>query len=474
MRLRLALDEFLRHKEAITACYNYCLELYSAASGSLAKACQNPPIEKDAPLTRKYRPVNTPANSQEYMIFTDVAKKFGIYDLLDEWIGHKQGIGVFSQYFAFITTVGTAYIVNFTMMRIDETHSLRTDCFSSETDPSTNEKIYIIKGETTKTLQDDDARWITSPSVAVAVEAMTIVAHLKTIAAKANPDVSLTEEDVTNPYLILRPYEPWRKQSRNISQPTKIRPAPKNYSTAVGKMKKLFNPKELEITPDDFEVARRITPDINPETFRIGEPWPLAWHQLRRTGAVNMLASGLVTDASLQYQLKHVSRTMTRYYASGYYSASFKLNGEARSEYIREMYVNAAREISSLRSERFVSPHGEKRKKQLFNLIAVKDHTELVRAAKQGNLPYRATILGGCANPAPCSYGGIDCIVHCAGGDGSPACEHALYDRSSVKKLLILKNETEQRLRSSTDGSPLRTALEYQITALDNVLHAIT
>lgn len=475
-RLRNALDDFLLHQEAIIACYNYCLGAYAEASGSLEMACQTPPTLDLAPFTKKYRPVKADITDPKYDTFVDVAKNFGIYDLIKRWLQEVEinGILTFGQYFSFITLVGTAYIVNFTLMRIDETLSLRTDCLSTEIDPLTSEEIHIIRGETTKTMRDDDACWITSPSVAIAISAMSTVANLRIAAAVPNPDVHLSEEDIRSPYLILRPYEPWRAKSRQISQPMHIRPSIQHYSAALTRNPKLLDPAEMTIGPADIEIARNITPGIDTSIFSIGKPWPLAWHQLRRTGAVNMLASGLVTDASLQYQLKHVSRTMTRYYASGYYSAAFKLNGEARTEYIREMYDMVARDLSSLRSERFVSPHGEKRKVQLLNLIALKTHAQLVISAKAGKAPYRATILGGCANPVPCPYGGIDCIVHCAGGHGRPACDHALYDRNSLPKLIRLKDETTRRFEISEPDSPLRSALDYQLTALETVLHAIS
>ncbi|MEX3937270.1 hypothetical protein AB4Y32_37005 [Paraburkholderia phymatum] len=74
----------------------------------------------------------------------------------------------------------------------------------------------------------------------------------------------------------------------------------------------------LRITQQDRDLARLVTPTLDSGRFAVGKVWPLAWHQLRRTGTVNMQASGLVSDASLQFQLKHVSRAMSLYYGRGY------------------------------------------------------------------------------------------------------------------------------------------------------------
>ncbi|UOO89776.1 hypothetical protein LVJ82_01955 [Vitreoscilla massiliensis] len=49
---------------------------------------------------------------------------------------------------------------------------------------------------------------------------------------------------------------------------------------------KLFDGKELTITEADLEMANRMTFGLDPEKFAVGKVWPLAWHQLRRTGAV--------------------------------------------------------------------------------------------------------------------------------------------------------------------------------------------
>ena len=61
-----------------------------------------------------------------------------------------------------------------------------------------------------------------------------------------------------------------------------------------------------------------------------------------------MLNTGLVSEASLQYQLKHATRAMSRYYGQNHYKLNGSLDEEARGVYLREMYQTLAGEFQAL------------------------------------------------------------------------------------------------------------------------------
>src|SRR5690606_36008847 len=103
----------------------------------------------------------------------------------------------------------------------------------------------------------------------------------------------------------------------------------------------------------------------------VGTPWTLAWHQLRRTGAVNMFASGIVSDSSLQHQMKHSTLLMTHYYTHGF--SEVPLNEATRAEILGTMYEMAARDASELFTDNFVSAYGGDRKNQALAPISSKD-----------------------------------------------------------------------------------------------------
>jgi hypothetical protein len=233
----------------------------------------------------------------------------------------------------------------------------------------------------------------------------------------------------------------------------------------------LFDPEQLRITPEDLEVARRITPTLDPEKFAVGKVWPLAWHQLRRTGAVNMAASGRVSDVSLQYQLKHASRAMSLYYAHGY--SRVKLDPRTRNEYVKTMYEFLSTQLAEAASDRWVSPHGEKRKAQILQMVTVKEKKQLARAAKAGNISFRETVLGACTRSGSCPYGGIDNLVRCGGADGHPACADALYDRAKLPALKELRETIRAQQADAPAESPRRDSLTSQVRALENAINAL-
>lgn len=474
-RLRECLEDFLAHKEQIIDCYNFCLDAYSHNAGSLASACRQEIPSTRLPFYSDNKSLTgAHTGAVFYGHFMDTAARFGISGLLNRWVKHTHSAGVsaLATYFNFILFVGKAYLINFSIMRVEEASSLRSDCLSIERDVVTGEDIYIISGETTKTIEDDDARWITSPSSAIAIDAMTCIARLRMIAAQANPDVPTTESDIKNPPLAPRSYEPWRKQSDYIPLPLDKFPNPQSYASLISRYPILFDVEELRITKEDLKIARLLNPTLSPEKYELGKPWTFGWHQLRRTGAVNMRASPLVSGPSSQYQLKHSEPAMSRYYEQGYYHLGKRLNNETRVEYLKTSYEVLAREFKLLQSTRFVSPHGDVRKSQILELVNIHDHEGLVRAGKAGKISYREHLLGGgCTYNGYCSFGGVENLARCGGGDGKPMCSDLILDRERIPQVIKLRALLTDRLGSSVKESPLHTSLEAQLRAVENVLN---
>ncbi|MCY1345242.1 hypothetical protein D9M68_343950 [compost metagenome] len=474
-RLRLFLDDFLAHRQQIEDCYRFCLDAYAQNYGSLAEACRKGRNPKLLPFSKPRYHGGARSGAEYFGPFSKTAKRFGIDVLLERWClmaGHSLGnrsINVFAMYFTMATRVGIAYLLNFSMMRIHEGWSLRSDCLEVEQD-ETFGPIYLLRGATTKTVDDDDARWVTSPSAQIAVDALTCVARLRMIAAEANPDVPTTHDDIGNPHLVLRPYEPWAN-ALNVCEELSLRLSPPNYQQVVLDYPKLFDPEALRITEADIQIARLITPSLDGDTFAVGKMWPLAWHQLRRTGAVNMQASGLVSDTSVQYQLKHATRAMSLYYGQGY--SRLHLNDSVRAEYIRTMYEVLGKEIARLFTDRFISSYGAEHKAVILGILAPEESKKLAAAAKQGRVAWRETLLGGCTKRGPCEYGGVDSVARCGGGDGQAPCAEALFDREKEPAIRQLGRVIDSRLADAPEGSPYRQSLEAQQRAIQNALYVL-
>jgi len=406
-RLRECLEEYYENRDNVEACFNFCVEAYSRNYGSLSAAMSAG--ASDPEFNNKYQPFQARKSSSGvsyYGSFEGIARQFGIYDLLTRWIGpFEEGRGVkriakFSQYLDLASKAGLSYILNFSLMRIDEAYKLRSDCLVVE-DDDTFGPIPVLVGETTKTLSDSDARWPVSKSVILAVDVMRHVARMRMSCARARADLSVSEYDVTNPFLVSYQYEPW---SRGKSKKYQIRPEPLNYSQIVSVYDLLFDPSAIAVTEDDLRVARLVTPTLSEDIFKVGSIWRFSWHQLRRTGAVNMQASGMIDDASLQLQLKHQTRVMTLYYGRNH--SRLLVSDDVRALYLRTMYEEVGRRLNSLYSSTMVSAAGESRKSSVLNLISILDAKGLLKAIKKGSIGVRPIRVGFCVNHRPCPYGG--------------------------------------------------------------------
>ena len=474
-RLRELLDDFLAHSKQVEACFHFCLDAYVANYGSMEQAVMCKKFTARNPFCLQVSSTGARTGVKFHGAFRDTAKRFGIDQLLQRWvINLKEGeenysVDTLSAYMSMVGKVGVAYILNFSLMRSDEAWNLRTDCLEIERDPMFGE-IYILRGETRKTLEDYSARWPTSPSVKVAIDAMKNITRMRMICAEVNPSIQKMPVEMSNHYLLGRSYEPWAG-TKERDAPYLIRPKITSYGSIITKYPRLFDIEELRITDADLKLARYVTLTLDATRFAVGNIWPLAWHQLRRTGAVNMQASGLVSDASLQYLLKHASRAMSLYYGQGY--SRVNLNDEAKMLYIRTMYEVLGKEFEMLLTDRFVSPHGETRKAEIVKLIDPLDAKKLTSLSKSGQISWRDILLGGCAKRGPCPFGGVESVAHCGGGDSNAPCADVLYDREKLTQVRKLGRIIDQRLIDAPDGTPVWESLKAQKRSVENFIHVI-
>lgn len=470
LRLRECIDDFIEHKDRITECFHFCMNAYINNAGSLDAAFEDLP-QHWLPFDHKNLSRRISGNVY-YGRFRLTAERFGIANLLDKWIGlsDKKGIQALSSYFSMISFVGLAYVVNFSLMRREEGASLRANCLSIERD-NLGQGIFLVQGKTTKTQDDDDCCWIVSESTSLAIEAMSVVAKLRISAAGKNPRLNMSDEDRSNPFLQARCYEPWAHGKRlTLSSKSPVQ----SFCLSLDNYPKLLDPNALRITERDLEIVREINDHLPPNTFAVGKVWPISWHQLRRTGAVNMMSSGLVTESDLCYQLKHLNRMMSRYYANNYRHLQAVLNQQAAGTYISVAYEVLAQKTKKILSDDYISPHGEKRKVQILETIAGKDHSQLIKEAKSGKLSYHETFLGGCSKPGvPCPLGGVSNISNCMGYGSQKPCEWATVDRNKRPIIESLIDVIKDRIDCEADQNILKKALQAQLESACRALEVI-
>lgn len=470
-RLKLCIDDYLSNKQAVEDCFNFCVDAYIYNFGSL-----EPCINKKAKFRHHRVPFGTQFRSgsrsdcKYHGVFGITAERYGIAQLIKRWITEPiKGISMvsLSSYLSLVQSAGLAYIANFTLQRITEASSLRTDCLIWEFDEKLG-RIPIICGETTKTDPDSDARWPTSPSVEAAVEAMTSIARMRMRCASADVNINPTEADKINPYLYNPCTEPW---SGSYKIPYSLKVNTGAYTAIYRRYELLFDKEKLRITEEDLRIARMLTPNLS-EKFAVGSVWPLAWHQLRRTGVVNMFSSGLLSDSSMQFQMKHASRLMPLYYGRGY--TKLMLNEEVERVIVTAMYEAMGNKLRVAVEDRFVSPLGNERKEIiLINLVSDKDVKTLAEAARSGQIFFRETRVGACTHRGTCPYGGIETISRCTGGDGNTPCADALYDREKAPEIEKELSLIDQELAITEISSPRYRALMVERIGLENFLNVV-
>ena len=400
-------------------------------------------------------------------LFKLTADRFGIKELLERWTGPYSGelgekhINKLSQYLDLVSKAGLAYLLNFSLMRVEEGYSLRSDCLKIEHDEKFGDMPLLV-GETTKTNPDSDARWPVSNSVRLAIDAMKHIAALRMLCARERGDLGITVEDMDNPYLVSYQYEPW---SRGKHKPYATRPTEGSYRQLLYSYPLLLDSAQITITKEDLRIARMITPTLDQNVFKVGAAWLFGWHQLRRTGAVNMQSSGLVDDSSLQLQLKHHSRAMTLYYGRNH--SRLPLNEETRTLYLKTMIQEQARALSAISGPQFVSPLGEARKAAIVNFISGKDAAALIKSITRGEVSARSIRAGFCFNARPCPYGGIESITHCLGGDDGKGCPDLLLDVTKAGDINRYEKAVDAQLAVVHPDSPRCRALQSEKRSIE-------
>lgn len=467
-RLRECLEDFLNHENDIKSLYQFCVDGYAVANSFPVNAALSDKEKKGV------SPFDSTRAGKYYLgTFSDAATNYRVNELLNKWVGRRGGepltIKQFSGYLSLVQIAAITFIANFTLQRKEEAAELRADCLLWENDSIVG-RVAVIRGETTKTDPDSDARWPTSPSVEIAVQAAASVASLRMSCALSIPEMLCTAYDVQNPYLLHAATDPWTPSSSGV-KPYSIRPQMPNYRAILKRFPKLMDMGVLRITEDDLVKARMFTPNLDKGgEFAVGNVWPLAHHQLRRTGGVNMFASGLVSDGSVQVTMKHLTLLQSAYYGQNFSKVRFNEDIEGITNAAK--YEVMAKQIEALVSERFVSPLGASRKEELVvNLISEKNFRGLVKAAEKGEVSFRETRLGGCTKRGHCDYGGIESIARCAGGDGDKPCRESIFDKAKRPAIQLSIEKVENRLQSVTPGSPRAKALHNELSGMRNFLN---
>lgn len=182
-----------------------------------------------------------------------------------------------------------------------------------------------------------------------------------------------------------------------------------------------FEIGEADIT--EMKEANSLRDILDEAEFAVGQPWPLASHQYRRSLSFYATNSGFVSLPTLKKQFKHVSREMAKYYTNGnenlktIFGYFDEVTGELKlpaSHIANEMQLatpaSAANQLlSDIMSddEPLFGATGsrleaQKRKYESGEITIYEIREDTEKQVRIGSIAYRETLLGGCTKVGEC------------------------------------------------------------------------
>ena len=465
-RLSECLDDFIEHREALEIAFAWFAAAYKHNAAVVEDESYHSPFYQTHIHEGR---ITFPGGFQAFLI------EHGLEALFKKWLGEspvQTKIVRFSAYFNMVREASFFYIMCFSLQRISEAASLRSDCFLIERDPKLGD-IAMVIGETTKTDPDSDARWIVPTLAKKAVDVASDIARLR-LKHFSNDNFDPEWDDDSVP-LALAPTEPWISVRGNYRNSRNELVSQLRLGPFMDRFPDVFDAEVLLVTEKDWGVAVSMTTNLGKRKgFGVGLSWPLSAHQLRRTTNVNMFASNMVSDNSLQWLMKHVSQKMTLYYGRNY--TNLRLNSDAETSVIVESYKAIYRQLVDVVQDSIenVRPHfKEMIPAKIVNLVEAGEEAKLIKLIEKGDVGCRRTLAGFCMKAGPCEYGGIESIAHCAGAAGGGICADAIFKRENESGLKRLKAAHEKEAESLEPEAPRFAALKKEIYAIEVFLSVI-
>lgn len=198
------------------------------------------------------------------------------------------------------------------------------------------------------------------------------------------------------------------------------------------------------------------------EGIEVGKPWPLAYHQYRRSLAVYAHRSGMVSLPALKGQLQHITQEMASYYSDGFCRA---VNLVFDKEHFSHEWKAAASESSYMAytlailfsDEELIGGIGGKGAGRIAEVVVNRSKAETLKLFEQGKLKYKETVLGGCVSTEECKHTPLEPIPwDCIEGD----CPNAVVFGKRLNRLI----ETQQAVVATLDSDE-RGSVEQRLEA---------
>ena len=351
--------------------------------------------------------------------------------------------------------------------RKSEILNLQKDCLSfSFVD---DEKVLLMQGKTTKSLHNDKATWIVSPTVETAIRSLEALLGWYQAVHISPPKSQYLFQILDYTYGIKTRNNQKNKGYKLIGQPI--------IHIILKKLTYFVNDT---ITEEDLDWACLLSPTLNKEKFKIGQPWPVAAHQLRRTLLVHAAASGLVSLDSLAFQAKHSTWTMITYYCQRFWhlkivtpddpiiATTDKAIAEEFSKIYADSYNRDREKIYD--DDRFFSIYGQEHKRQLIEKIPILKIEEI--KAGIANEVLKRNTLGICSQIEYCEYQSAITVRGCMTKANGQPCAQAIIDSNRISELEALIQDIKYRLeelgfRETFEREQLEADIASALNAID-------
>lgn len=428
------LDDIEAHKDRLLAALRDAISLYSAAKAG--EFMNNQSIKRFKRIRR------------------GVIQRSGLNDYLGKR-GFAEYINGLTGAISEIFQLCALQIHTFSGMRHKEGQTLPFHCM--ETEKRNGRQHALLVGTTTKF---NGGRRMRTKWVTTSKEGFRAVRLAQAFAAVIYQSMGIfpsVKDEIKDRYpLFVSPdYLPWGRLSGDST--TQFHPYVLSLCTIKRELQLRLLPTitaEDIVELEDIDPFRAWTEEKN---FAIGQMWPLAKHQLRRSLALYARASGCVRLSSLRRQLQHITNDMSAYYSNGCaFARNFLADDpEEFKKHFALEWQNSGEEAMVLAMVWDVlntneplyggAGHFYERQRNKGELMS---REQVEKAIKAGTLGYNPHPLGACIKTGGCQKQmGLNFIdIACATGN----CSNLVGKHSKIIQVIRLKRRQLESIDKST------------------------
>jgi hypothetical protein len=336
-------------------------------------------------------------------------------------------------HFLYIQKLGSAYISCFSGMRKNELSSLPYNCLEVIENDFDENKVYILKGYTSKLSKVGliNCSWVTSKEILPILDTLQNIAQIHKILT----DVGYINSGIKDVSLEKYPLLPIFNQQNHPTGEHPLYHFP-TLSTSLFSRNIYKIIKPIVFKQSDLEELTNFNLLVDWENdykFVVGETWQFNYHQFRRSLAVYCSRSSIVKFPALKKQLKHISFDMTLYYSNNFHNAKkINMDKEFISLYQNEQelfkFNSFCEKVIDNPSTLFAAKgtNYEISRSSNDKPVFFTDRKILQKYIKENRLSYKKTPLGGCAKTGQCNKFSFTYATACV------TCSEAIFDDDSV------------------------------------------